>query len=387
MRRTTQALVAVTGVAVVGIGLAHLILGGAAVIGGSPLNATAQGEHRFFAALFVCYGLAFLWCVPTIETKKRHASMPWPQRSWLAALPDSSRSPYRDRPTRSSPRCWSSSWRCRCSCSSSALDSRNPPDEQTVFNPLPIAQRPPTLTTELAPLCRHNVVSSETNQRRTDEKWSDGMTFKRVACASILAAGVGLAGLFGVGLGSASANPGQCNAPGQPPCGQDHSWNNNGPRGTTMGRATTTAGQRRQSDWHGRGDRPGPPGSSALQLERRTGHSRPAGNGAGWGFWFLGLDSAVTTPTMRRVTARRPAAFSAPAARDTLLRSIGEVGDRVAHALRRRPQAATSGPARNTSRDTAGSTVPARRPRGRAARPAARPGRPPPGRAPVRRAR
>ncbi|MET0476311.1 MAG: DUF4345 domain-containing protein [Mycobacterium sp.] len=65
----------ITGVAVVGIGLAHLILGGAAVIGGSPLNPTAQGEHRFFAALFVCYGLAFLWCVPAIETKRRHVNL------------------------------------------------------------------------------------------------------------------------------------------------------------------------------------------------------------------------------------------------------------------------------------------------------------------------
>lgn len=71
MRRTTQVLVALIGIAVVGIALAHLILGGAAVIGGSPLNATAEGEHRFFAALFLCYGLVFVWCVPDIENKRR----------------------------------------------------------------------------------------------------------------------------------------------------------------------------------------------------------------------------------------------------------------------------------------------------------------------------
>ena len=71
MRRTTQILVAATGAAIVGISLAHLVLGGAAVIGGSPLNATAEGEHRFFAALFLCYGLAFLWCVPDVEAKRR----------------------------------------------------------------------------------------------------------------------------------------------------------------------------------------------------------------------------------------------------------------------------------------------------------------------------
>src|SRR3978361_569249 len=40
------------------------------------------------------------------------------------------------------------------------------------------------------------------------------MTFKRAVYASTLAAGVGLAGLFGVGLGTASAQPGPpCNAP------------------------------------------------------------------------------------------------------------------------------------------------------------------------------
>jgi hypothetical protein len=67
--------VAIIGIAVVGIASAHLVLGGAAVIGGSPLNATAEGEHRFFAALFLCYGLAFLWCVPGIETKRRRLNV------------------------------------------------------------------------------------------------------------------------------------------------------------------------------------------------------------------------------------------------------------------------------------------------------------------------
>src|ERR1700754_2582012 len=71
MTRTTQVLVTTIGIAIVGIAMAHLILGGAAVIGGSPLNATAEGEHRFFAAMFLCYGLALVWCVPGIEHKLR----------------------------------------------------------------------------------------------------------------------------------------------------------------------------------------------------------------------------------------------------------------------------------------------------------------------------
>lgn len=71
MQRTTQILLTLTGATIVGIAVAHLILGGAAVIGGSPLNATAEGEHRFFAALLLCYGLAFLWCVPDVAAKRR----------------------------------------------------------------------------------------------------------------------------------------------------------------------------------------------------------------------------------------------------------------------------------------------------------------------------
>ena len=45
------------------------------------------------------------------------------------------------------------------------------------------------------------------------------MKVKRMICASSLAAGVGLAGLLGVGLGTASADPGQhCGAPNAPVC-------------------------------------------------------------------------------------------------------------------------------------------------------------------------
>jgi Domain of unknown function (DUF4345) len=75
MRRATQILMSVFGCAVIGIALAHLVLGGAAVIGGSPLNATADGEHRFFAAVFLCYGVALLWCVRDIEMKRTQVTL------------------------------------------------------------------------------------------------------------------------------------------------------------------------------------------------------------------------------------------------------------------------------------------------------------------------
>lgn len=81
------------------------------------------------------------------------------------------------------------------------------------------------------------------------------MTFKRAIQASALAAGVGLKGLFGVGLDTASADPGQRTCPGR------------------------LAAPRR---------RPGAQRPPALRLAGQQVTPIPAGNGAGGGFWFLG---------------------------------------------------------------------------------------------------
>lgn len=101
------------------------------------------------------------------------------------------------------------------------------------------------------------------------------MTFKRAIYASTLAAGVGLAGLAGIGLGTASADPWgpPCNAPGAPRCDDHHDDWNRGPapvdwqhRGIDQGR-----GDHQPFNWHGEQVTP-----------------MPAGNGIGWGFWFDG---------------------------------------------------------------------------------------------------
>jgi hypothetical protein len=107
------------------------------------------------------------------------------------------------------------------------------------------------------------------------------MTFKRTMYASTLAAGVGLAGLFGVGLGTASANPGQCNAPGQPPCGQDQHDNGRGNdnRGPDNGGGTP-------ANWQNRGVDQGRQDHQPFNWNGQQVTPLPAGNGAGWGFWF-----------------------------------------------------------------------------------------------------
>ncbi|RDH76735.1 hypothetical protein DVS77_20580 [Mycolicibacterium moriokaense] len=109
------------------------------------------------------------------------------------------------------------------------------------------------------------------------------MTFKRAMYASTLAAGVGLAGLFGVGLGSASADPGgpqQCNAPGAPQCGGgDH--HDNGNRGPGGGPAP--------AGWQNRGFDQGRNDHQPFNWHGQQVQPMPAGNGMGWGFWFNGV--------------------------------------------------------------------------------------------------
>lgn len=129
------------------------------------------------------------------------------------------------------------------------------------------------------------------------------MTFKRVVYASTLAAGVGLASLLGVGLGAASADPGPgCNAPGKPPCSQDQHNGNNGPgnngnngpgnnwnNGPGDNHGGPGNNQGGPVDWHGRGIDQGRQDHQPFNWNGVQVNPLPAGNGAGWGFWFMGM--------------------------------------------------------------------------------------------------
>jgi hypothetical protein len=117
------------------------------------------------------------------------------------------------------------------------------------------------------------------------------MTFKRAAYASALAAGVGVAGLFGIGLGTASADPGQqCNAPNRPPCGQDQHQNNNGPGNDNQGWGNNHDGPgAAPANWQNRGIDQGRQDHQPFNWNGQQVTPMPAGNGAGWGFWFLGM--------------------------------------------------------------------------------------------------
>ena len=74
MRRMFQAFLVLFGLVVIGISMAHLAVGPEAIIGGSPVNPTANGEDRFFAGVFLCYGVAVLWCARDVQHKRRYVT-------------------------------------------------------------------------------------------------------------------------------------------------------------------------------------------------------------------------------------------------------------------------------------------------------------------------
>ena len=97
------------------------------------------------------------------------------------------------------------------------------------------------------------------------------MRFTRVMSAATLAAGVGLTGLFGLGLGSASADPGPgCDRPGASSC--EHR-DDRGPG---------------QMQWQNRGVNEGREDHRPFNWNGQQVTPMQAGDGHGWGFWFLG---------------------------------------------------------------------------------------------------
>ncbi|KMO73833.1 hypothetical protein BST22_05995 [Mycolicibacterium chubuense] len=94
------------------------------------------------------------------------------------------------------------------------------------------------------------------------------MTFTRTLGASAIAGGIALAGLLSAGSGVAGAEPGgPCDRPGAPACQPAPQPN---------------------GDWQHRGIDQGRQDHQPFQYNGQQVRPLPAGNGDGWGFWFLG---------------------------------------------------------------------------------------------------
>jgi hypothetical protein len=75
MRQTFQAFLALFGVIVIAISVAHFAIGPQAIIGGTAVNPTMAGEDRFFAGLLLCYGIALLWCSRDVQHKRTYINL------------------------------------------------------------------------------------------------------------------------------------------------------------------------------------------------------------------------------------------------------------------------------------------------------------------------
>ncbi len=71
MRKSLQILLGLFGLTVIGISLLHIVVGPSAIPGSVPVNATMDSEDRFYATLFLAFGIALLWCIQAVETKSK----------------------------------------------------------------------------------------------------------------------------------------------------------------------------------------------------------------------------------------------------------------------------------------------------------------------------
>ena len=53
------------------IALSHILFGPVVIPGGVVTNATMDSEDRFYATLFLGFGLATIWCTHNLETRER----------------------------------------------------------------------------------------------------------------------------------------------------------------------------------------------------------------------------------------------------------------------------------------------------------------------------
>ena len=58
------------GVVCVGIALAHIVIGPAAIPGAVPVNPTMDSEDRFYATLFLGFGTAHVWAARNLRERR-----------------------------------------------------------------------------------------------------------------------------------------------------------------------------------------------------------------------------------------------------------------------------------------------------------------------------
>lgn len=75
MRQAFQVFLALFGIIVIAISIAHMAIGPRAIVGAVAVNPTMAGEDRFFAGLLLCYGIALLWCSRDVQRKRVYVNV------------------------------------------------------------------------------------------------------------------------------------------------------------------------------------------------------------------------------------------------------------------------------------------------------------------------
>lgn len=69
MDRLLRAVMSILGAAIVLIGLAHVVAGTSIIAGAGPFSSSIDSEDRFFGAIFVFYGVAWILCVRRYDAR------------------------------------------------------------------------------------------------------------------------------------------------------------------------------------------------------------------------------------------------------------------------------------------------------------------------------
>jgi hypothetical protein len=69
--KVLQGLVTLFGIVCILIALAHIVVGPASIPGGGEVNTTTDSEERFYAAMFLGFGVALIWCSRDLRGRAR----------------------------------------------------------------------------------------------------------------------------------------------------------------------------------------------------------------------------------------------------------------------------------------------------------------------------
>lgn len=70
MRSSLAWFVVLFGVVCAAIGATHIVYGPSSIPGSVPVNATMDSEDRFYATLFVGFGLTLIWCAMDLAARR-----------------------------------------------------------------------------------------------------------------------------------------------------------------------------------------------------------------------------------------------------------------------------------------------------------------------------